>query len=112
MATFTWTPDFGAQLSRAPRVKTAQFGDGYQQRAQFGINNNPQSWSLQFVNREDTEADEIDAFLTARRAVEAFDWTPPRQSTAIKVVCDSWNVEIVKHNLNSISATFRQVFEA
>ena len=112
MATFTWTPEFGAQLTRQPVVKKATFGDGYEQRAQFGINNNPQKWSLQFQYRTDSETNAIDAFLSARAAVEAFDWTPPRSSTAIKVVCDTWSVEAVRNNLNTINATFRQVFEA
>lgn len=112
MTTFTWTPDFGAQLTREPSVKRAKFGDGYEQRAQFGINTNPQKWSLQFKNRTDTETNEIDDFLTATRSVDAFDWTPPRSAASIKVVCDSWTVEAFRNNLNNISATFRQVFEA
>jgi len=112
MTTFTWTPDFGAQKTQTPAVKKAKFGDGYEQRVQFGINNNPQTWTLNFVNRDDTETNQIDAFLQARRAVEAFTWTPPRSSTAIRVVCDSWSIDAVKYNLNSVSATFRQVFEA
>lgn len=112
MATFTWTPEFGAQASYQPSVKRAKFGDGYEQRAQFGINNNPQTWTLTFQFRTDTETNAINDFLTARRSVEAFSWTPPRSSTAIKVVCDNWSVEAVKHNLNTVQATFRQVFEA
>lgn len=112
MTTFTWGPDFGAQEVQSPAVKRAKFGDGYEQRVQFGINNNPQTWSLQFKNRDNTETNAIDAFLQARRAVEAFDWTPPRASSAIRVVCDSWTIEAVRFNLNTVSATFRQVFEA
>ena len=112
MAEFTWTPDFGAQNERKPITKVAKFGDGYEQRAQFGINNNPQSWTLEFKNRDDTESSAIDAFLSNRRAVESFYWTPPYSSTQIKVVCDSWTVELVRYNLNTVKATFRQVFEA
>lgn len=112
MSTFTWTPDYGAQASYQPTVKRAKFGDGYEQRAQFGINNNPQSWSLSFANRDDSETDAIDAFLAARRSVEAFEWTPPRADAAIKVVCDSWTITADRYNLNTIQATFRQVFEA
>lgn len=112
MAEFTYTPDFGAQANYKPRVRIAQFGDGYEQRAAEGINARAQSWNLQFNNRTNTEAGNILTFLEARNAVEAFDWTPPNESTAIKVVCREWTKTIARSNLNSITATFQQVFEA
>ena len=112
MAEFTYTPDFGAQATYKPRVRIAQFGDGYEQRAAEGINSRAQSWNLQFNNRTNTEAGNILAFLEARNAVEAFDWTPPNEETAIKVVCREWAKTIVRSNLNSITATFQQGFEA
>lgn len=110
MATFTYTPDYGAQVSVKPRVRVAQFGDGYEQRIADGINTRPQVWSLQFNNRTDTEAGNITTFLEARNGVEAFDWTPPGGS-AIKVVCREWSKTVARYNLNSVSATFQQVFE-
>jgi len=111
MAVFTWTPEFGATLERKPRVKTVSFGDGYEQRARDGINNNPAKWTLQFNMRDDTETTEIMSFLEARGGSEGFDWTPPYEATAIRVVCRGWNKTLSRQNLNSISATFEQVFE-
>ena len=111
MATFTYTPDFGAQATYKPRVRKAQFGDGYEQRIADGINVRPQQWSLQFANRDDTETASILSFLEARNGVEAFDWTPPSELTAIKVVCSEWNKTVARSNLNNVSATFDQVFE-
>lgn len=111
MSTFSHAPDFGANVTYNPNVKRVKFGDGYEQRVQFGINNNPQVWNLKFQNRRNVETVEIESFLAARRGVEAFFWTPPRATSAIVVVCDSWSVEAVKANLNTISATFRQVFQ-
>ncbi|NMO19953.1 hypothetical protein HPC49_20355 [Pyxidicoccus fallax] len=32
MERFTYTPDYGPQLEVTPRVRKAQFGDGYSQR--------------------------------------------------------------------------------
>jgi phage-related protein len=110
MATFTYTPDYGAQANYKPRVRTTQFGDGYQQRVADGINTRPQVWSLQFNNRTNDDADDITEFLEARNGVEAFDWTPPNGS-AIKVVCSEWTKTLVRYNLNTVSATFTQVFE-
>lgn len=111
MATFTYTPDFGAQATYKPRVRKSQFGDGYEQRMADGINSRPQSWSLQFANRDNTETAAILSFLELRNGVEAFDWTPPNELTAIKVVCREWNKTVAKANVNTVSANFEQVFE-
>lgn len=111
MATFTYTPDFGAQVQIKPRVRTIAFGDGYEQRQGDGINTQPQVWSLQWQNRDNTETSGIKSFLAARAGVEAFDWTPPNEVTAIKVVCRDWTVTSVRFNLNNVNATFTQVFE-
>jgi len=48
MTTFTFSPKYGAALSKEPRVKMAQFGDGYQQRVGDGINTIAREWSLNF----------------------------------------------------------------
>lgn len=111
MATFTHTPDFGAQAAYKPRVRKSQFGDGYEQRMADGINSRPQSWSLQFANRDDSTTASILSFLETRNGVEAFDWTPPNEGTAIKVVCREWTKTVIKNNLNNVAATFDQVFE-
>lgn len=110
MATFTYVPSFPASLSQQPRVFTARFGDGYEQRAAFGINTQPKTWQLQFSNRDDTERNGILAFLEARKGVEAFDWTDPN-GYAAKWVCSEWNVEQVSCNFNNVTASFREVFE-
>ena len=38
MATFTWTPSVGANLSMRPTVRRVAFGDGYEQRSEPGLN--------------------------------------------------------------------------
>lgn len=111
MATFTYTPDFGAQVAIKPRVRKAQFGDGYEQRMADGINARQQVWTLQFVNRDNADTAAIMSFLATRNGVEAFDWTPPNEETAIRVVCREWTKTVSRNNLNSVSATFDQVFE-
>ena len=111
MATFTYTPSFEATEVSKPRAKKFQAGDGYEQRIRFGLNTDPKEWQLVFKERTDTERDNILAFLEARAGVESFDWTPPR-GTAGKFVCEDWQVTLRSCNFNTISATFRQVFEA
>lgn len=110
MATWTYTPDFGADLNEKPRVLTAQFGDGYEQRVGDGINTRPRTWRLSFNTRTDAEIAPILAFLRARNGVEAFDWTDP-DGVAGKFVCREWQRTPVKFGVNNLSATFVEVFE-
>lgn len=112
MAAFpSYQPLYQANKKSEPKVRNVQFGDGYQQRVTFGLNQNPKEWSLTF-DVTDTEADEIEAFLDAR-AVDAasFDWTPPDTNTSYKWICQSWNREMHDFERSRVSVTFRQVFE-
>ena len=110
MATFSYTPSFPASEESTPIVKTTVFGEGYQQRIQFGLNRDPKNWRLIFANRDNTERDNILTFLEARSGTESFDWTPPRGSAA-KFICRSWTTNIPHFGRTTINATFEQVFE-
>tara|TARA_X000001036_G_scaffold380857_1_gene372531 strand:- start:349 stop:954 length:606 start_codon:yes stop_codon:yes gene_type:complete len=70
-------PDKTLSRQAAPRVRVAQFGEGYQQRAIDGINNIVDTYSIMFANREKIEADDILAFFDTKAAVTAFDFTIP-----------------------------------
>ena len=110
MATFSYTPDYDASESQRPVVRRVQFGDGYEQRLAYGLNTQPSEWRLTFANRTDMERDNITGFLEARGATESFDWTPPYGSAG-KWVCDEWSTTMIASNINTVQATFRQVFE-
>jgi len=112
MATFpSITPTYGAQKTSRPVVRTVQFGDGYQQRLTYGLNQNPKSWSLTWEVSE-TDADTIETFLNARAVDNAsFDWTPLDEATAYKWICPEWNKSIPYNNRATVTATFKQVFE-
>ena len=112
MATFpSVTPTYGAQKSSAPNFRIARFGDGYEQRTTFGLNQNPKQWDLTW-NVSETDADTIETFLDARAADGvSFEWTPLGESTEYKWVCEQWSKSIPYLNRATIQATFRQVFE-
>lgn len=112
MATFpSITPTYGLQKSSAPNVRKVQFGDGYEARLTYGINQNPKIFNLTFEVSE-TDADTIETFLDARAAdFASFDFTPPGESSASKFVCEQWSKSIPYLNRATIQATFRQVFE-
>lgn len=87
-----------------------KFGDGYEQRVQFGLNQNPKEWTLEW-NVTETVSDEIEAFLDARGGTESFDWTPPDTATSYKWVCSDWTKSMDDPDRAVIRTTFRQVFE-
>ena len=67
MATFPdIEPDYNAQKRSAPKVRRVQFGDGYETRLTYGIQQNPKEWTLVFKNITETESDTIETFLDAR----------------------------------------------
>jgi phage-related protein len=111
MSTFTYVASYGAAVAQQPRVRSMVFGDGYEQRASFGINRQPRTWSLSFVARDDTDSAAIIAFFQARGGVENFSWTPP-VGGAGKWICRSWNRTIVSNGISNIDATFEEVFES
>lgn len=107
MSTFTHSPETAA-LTTKPRIRTATFGDGYEQRLADGINNAPRSWALTFT-RPTVEADAILAFFEARNGAESFDWTPP-YGAAGKFVARDWSASLIGPVAKSISVTFEEVF--
>jgi phage-related protein len=96
------TPDFGAIRKSEPNIRVAQFGDGYQQRVTFGLNQDPKVWDLRWTAKSNTD-----------RAADAasFDWTPLNDTTTYKWVCRTWQRNHQYANINEITATFQQVFE-
>ncbi|QDP66370.1 MAG: putative tail tip protein M [Prokaryotic dsDNA virus sp.] len=111
MATFpSITPTYGIVKASRPNVRGIRFGSGYEQRIQFGINQNPKVYQLTFEVSE-TDSDTIETFLDARAAVESFTFTPPGESSSSKFVCREWSKTIPYLNRATVNATFEQVFE-
>lgn len=112
MATFpSITPTYGLQKSSSPNVRKVQFGDGYEARLTYGLNQNPKIFNLKFEVSE-ADADTIEAFLDARADDNApFTFTPPGESQSSTFVCEDWNKSIPYKNRATIQTTFREVFE-
>jgi phage-related protein len=112
MATFPdYDPIYSAVKNSAPNTRIIQFGDGYQQRLRFGLNQNPKSWDLMF-DVKDADADIIEAFLNARGNDSAsFDWIPPDSTITYKWICQDWSRDMYDFQRSKIKVTFRQVFE-
>ena len=112
MATFPdFQPQYSATKRSQPQQRITQFGDGYQQRVSFGLNQDAKVWNLTF-NVKDSDADIIETFLEARgKDGASFDWSHPDTTKTFKWICRSFSREIFEFDRNRVTATFEQVFE-
>jgi len=96
---------FDRGLSRASNfnILTAKFGDGYEQRAMFGVS---------FSNRTKEDINLIAKFLDVHQA-KNFDIIIPEYdgNQTIKVVCEGYNIKYLYHSYHSLTAEFRRVYE-
>jgi phage-related protein len=104
-------PDFGARRKSQPIVRKVQFGDGYEKRTIYGLNQSPKMWDLVWSAKSNSVADAIEAFFEARAGQESFDWTPIDEATAYKFIVEAWDREFQYADICTVTATFRQVFE-
>lgn len=108
MATFTYSPAYSANLTVQPKVRTAVFGDGYQQRVGDGINTIRRMWGLTFTGLV-ANVDSVESFLKTANGVDSFDWTPPDEASG-KFICKSWSRSKDTYGVDTLTATFEEVF--
>jgi phage-related protein len=109
--TFGWAPTVAGSTGTATAlVRSAQFGDGYQQRAADGLNNVSSAFNLQWVG-DASKIGAILAFLRARGGAESFLWTPPLWDDAGLFYCETWTEPVKDGKTYTITATFQQTFQ-
>jgi phage-related protein len=113
------TPDKSLGRSSKPKVLTASFGDGYEQRIADGINSVKESYTLTFKTRPKEDIDDIVAFLDNQKGVSNFTLTLPDTNNTtrtgekdVKVVCADYSTSYVYDNFYSLSVNLKRVFEA
>lgn len=133
-------PDYGLTKQSAPKLRKVQFGDGYEARIRFGLNQNPKTWNITWNNLTNAETLQVETFLDARADDgEAFYWRPSdggpvtflltedsdfllaeddskfidddSLSPVYKWICETWDKTMNVYNRNTITATFRQVYD-
>lgn len=104
-------PDFGLSKKSEPIIRTTKFGDGYEQRVAFGLNQSPKEWTLQWSNRTNADIALIEAFFEGLDGATSFTWNPPDDVSSYQFVVSSWNTQFNYAGIATLSATFRQVFE-
>ena len=110
-------PDKSLSRKNTPRVHLAQFGDGYEQRLQDGINSLKQEISVSFQTRPKAEIDDLVAFFESLNGVTKFrfdiaDSNAGSSTETIKVVCPDWDQKWEYDDYYTLDATFRRVYEA
>ena len=113
------TPDKSMTKSSTPRMRTAKFGDGYEQRIVDGINNLEESYTLNFATRPKADIDDIVSFLDTKAGVTKFTLTLPDTNNTtrtgerdVKVVSTDYSVTYDYDSFYSLSLTLKRVFEA
>jgi len=113
------TPDKALTKNSAPKVLTATFGDGYEQRIADGINSIKETYSLTFRTRPKAIIDDIVVFLDGKKGVSNFTLTLPDTNNTtrtgekdVKVVCDTYSINYEYGDFYSLNINLRRVFEA
>jgi len=113
------TPDRSMAKASTPRVLTASFGDGYEQRIADGINTLNETYSLTFATRLKADIDDIVAFLDGKKGVSSFVLTLPDTNNTtrtgerdVKVVTTNYSTTYAYDDFYSLSVSLKRVFEA
>lgn len=107
--TYRWPCATAGAATYKKTVRTAQFGDGYQQVAEQGINSTLIEVPLTHTG-PNVEIDQVQAFLEAHM-VKAFAITPPGNKLGLyRVVPDSLQRDPVGRNVAVLSWTIRRAY--
>lgn len=103
---------FASDVTIKDDVNIVAFGDGYEQRAANGLNDQREEWTIVYNPLSKTELDAALATFKTVGAVGLLSWTSPLDGIAKKyvVVKDSRKVQKVSDKWR-ITLALRQVFE-
>ena len=99
------TPDKQLTKTSNPRVLTAKFGDGYEQRIADGINVLNEEYTLSFKTRLKADIDDIVAFLDTQKNVSKFTLTLPDTNNTTRTGERDVKVVAKTYSVNSVSYT-------
>ena len=106
---FSFSIAYSSQMDMKPRVLSAKFGDGYEQRTLDGINNELEIWQVTAYSLDEVAgASALEAFLRTQAGVTAFQWTTKFGRTAL-FVCKEWTRARTGPTTSTITAKFEEV---
>lgn len=105
-------PSYTSRGDTGFRVREAEFGDGYSQRAADGLNSVGRVWSLTWQNRPNADVTTLYDFLVGKLGFEAFEWTAPDESSPRLWVCREGVTKTpVTAGYSTLTAEFEEVFD-
>lgn len=113
----TFTPpagvnvSIGTAISVTPRIRRADFGDGYSQRSGDGLNTMPVKTSVEFATLTRAEAASILSFLESRKGYLPFMWKMPGETSARQWIATSWRKTYSDAINQDVSAEFEETFD-
>ena len=111
MDTLSIVPSNATQMKAKPRVISAQFGDGYEQRLGDGINSVLRVWNLQWNNISLTNGYALDTLFKNNKGVSLIQWTQPAPfdvEGALTWICDDWDFTFVGGQICNVTAVLQQ----
>jgi len=110
-ASTAFVPTYNFRKSNTPKTRVVSFGDGYEHRISFGLNQNAKIFNLTFEVSE-ADADILTNFFdTIAVNGRNFSYTVPGESSMVFVVEGGYNKTVPYLNRARVQVTFRQVFE-
>lgn len=108
--TYKWHSQLGAgPIEYNQTVRAAQFGDGYEQVAENGINSTAIQVPMKHVGIE-TEVNELRTFLLAH-VVKAFIITPPGEEKGLyRVVANSVRKNVISSKFAELTFTIKRAY--
>lgn len=104
-------PTIGSSQDIEAKVRSAKFGDGYEQTAPDGINSIRSTFVVDWPMLTREEALVIEVFFKARRGSEPFIYRPPGEDEDMLWKCSRWRKTSMGRGRASINATFVQAFD-
>lgn len=108
--TYNWSSQLGAgPIEYSQSVRTAQFGDGYEQAADNGINSTAIQVPMKHTGSE-AEVNAVRAFLLGH-TVKAFIITPPGEEKGLyRVVADSVRKNQISSKFAELTFTIKRAY--
>ena len=101
----------GSSASFKPRVRRADFGDGYSQRSGDGLNANPVVFEATITVLFAHEVEEITTFLAGRKGYLPFMWTMPGESSPRQWIATDWRLTFTGKVTRDIVITLEENFD-
>lgn len=93
------------------RIIKSDYGDGYEQRAAWGLDSKFDEWNLEWQHLSTSQRDTWMQFYNEVGLVKSWDWTPPGETETKKFVFTEAPQETNHGWYSSINASAKEVFE-